>query len=85
MRQDSPGTKNHLHFHDGSTCHGFPTAQECVDDGIGLCEMGKVLEKTDTLADGTVVKCYSFIVAKFEHWAKHGKFVAEVKLVASWI
>lgn len=80
MRKDSPHTATHLHYHDGSTCHGFPTAQQCLDDAVVRCHQGKVLEMTDTLEDGTTARCYSLIVSNFAHWQKRGTFVAETKI-----
>ncbi len=82
MRKDSKGTANHLHWHNDCTCHGFPTLVACVTDAIKHCYLGRVLEKTDTDASGQVVKCYSMIVSSFDHWTKHGRFVAETFVAA---
>lgn len=79
MRTNSVGSTNDLHFHDSSTCHGSPTLQECADEAIRRGWVGKVLEKTDSL-NGVDVKCYSLIAGHFDHWAKHGKFVGDIKL-----
>ena len=64
-----------LHFHTGSSCHGYPTLDECVEDAKNHGLEGKVLEQIDGES-----KCYSLIVGKFDHWAKHGRFVAELRL-----
>jgi hypothetical protein len=76
MREDAKASTNHLHWHDGTTCHGFPSAAECIDNAIKHGDTGKVLEKTDTVS-GRAVKCYSLIVGSFDYWAKYGRFVAE--------
>lgn len=81
MREDSKHSDNHMHWHDGTTCHGAPTLKECVDGAIKSALLGKVLEITDQRR-GEVVRCYSMIVGSFDHHAKHGRFVAETKLVA---
>jgi len=77
----SYGQPNHLHWHDGGTCHGYPTLEQCAQNAVANGWIGKVLEKTDTYRDGTTVKCYSLIASHFDHYAKQGRFVAEVKLV----
>ncbi len=66
-------TKDTLHFHKGGSCHGFSTLDECVEDAKKHGYEGKVLERGDA-----GVKCYSLITCKFDHWAKHGRFIAEV-------
>lgn len=85
MRTDAPkaAANHHLHYHDGSTCHGAPTLKECIDDAIRHGDVGRVLERTDTRrGGGGEVKCYSLISGKFDHWGKRGAFVAEVKPIA---
>lgn len=86
MREDSrnygaPGG-NDLHWHDGSTCHGASTLEACQEHAISSGWAGKILERGDAYRDGTEVKCYSLIASGFDHYAKQGRFVAEVKLVA---
>jgi len=86
MRQDArhaPEGGNHLHYHDGSTCHGQPTREGCEALAISNGWVGKVLEREDTYADGTRVRCYSLIAGSFDHYAKQGRYVAEVRLVAT--
>lgn len=73
------GTTCTGHFHNGSTCHGTETLEACAEEAVKNCWIGKVLEKTDTYR-GKEVKCYSLIADLFSHWAKHGRFVAEVGL-----
>ena len=73
-------TDNDLHFHNGGTCHGSPTLKACATEALRYGEAGKILEITDRNENGTVVKCYSMIVGKYDHWAKRGRFVAEVRL-----
>jgi len=84
MREDSRdyGVINDLHWHDGSTCHGSPTLQGCQTEAISKGWTGKILEREDAYRGGAKVKCYSMIAYGFDHYAKQGKFVAEVKLVA---
>lgn len=83
MRDDcNDYPKNTLHWHDGGTCHGHPTLEACVANAIMSGWVGKVLERVDTYPDGDVVKCYSLIASNFNHYAKFGKFVVEVKLTA---
>lgn len=77
MRVDSESSANHLHWHDGTTCHGAPTVRQCTKEAVRNGWAGKVLEQTDT-RDGVKVKCYSLITSSFDPWAKHGRFVAEV-------
>lgn len=71
-----PGA-TYMHFHDGSTCHGYPTLKQCLDEAVRRQWVGKVLQQIDVLPHGSVVKCYSLIVSSFDHHAKRGKFVAE--------
>jgi len=84
MREDSRDYPKFttLHWHDGGTCHGHSTLESCQKDAISSGWVGKVQERTDAYRDGTVVKCYSLIAGGFDHYAKQGKYVAEVKLVA---
>jgi hypothetical protein len=82
MRVDVDHTSNDLHFHDGTTCHGSPTVDACIKDAIAHGDTGKVLQKDDVRPDGTAVSCYSMIVGKFDHWEKHGTFVAVVELTS---
>jgi hypothetical protein len=84
MREDSrdyPAFTT-LHWHDGGTCHGHSTPEACAANAIDHKWVGKVLERTDAYRDGTVVKCYSLIASGFDHYAKQGKYVTEVKLAA---
>jgi len=83
MRTDGrePNTNN-LHFHDGSTCHGAPTLEECQEDAIANRWVGKILEREDVYPDDKRVKCYSLIAGSFDRHGERGKYVAEVKLVA---
>ncbi len=82
MREDSARTSNHLHWHDGATCHGDPTADECARYAVESGWVGKVLEKVDTYWDGTEVKCYTLVASRFDHYVKLGTYVMEVKIVA---
>lgn len=84
MREDSKGygVLNEMHWHDGTTCHGAPTAEACIARAISSGWIGKVLEVEDVYRDGTKAKCYSLIAGRYDHYAKHGKFVFEVKLIA---
>lgn len=66
-------SKDTLHFHASGSCRGFSTLDECVEDAKKHGYEGKVLEQIDA-----GVKCYSLITFKFDHWAKHGRFVAEL-------
>ena len=75
-RSNSAAKGTTLHWHDGTTCHGADTLQECLREAVANCWIGKVLEKEDDGPRGRQ-KCYSFIVGQFDHWVKHGKFVAE--------
>jgi hypothetical protein len=77
VREDSKGSPNRIHFHDGTTCHGFASMQDCLTNAVKCGYLGRVLERTDTVSGGAEVKCYSLIVGSFAHWARHGKFVAE--------
>ena len=85
MRVDSnsePGKSNHLHWHDGTTCHGAPTLEECATEAIKNGWAGKILMKEDRIfvnSDATE-KCYSLIASSFEHHAKYGKYVAVIEL-----
>lgn len=82
MRTDSSNTHNYLHYHDGCTCHGSPTLEACVQEAINARWFGKVLEKIDKNEVGKTVKCYSLIsggAESYAHWAKYGKFVADVE------
>lgn len=69
---------NDLHFHNGGTCHGSPTLEACIEYARQRKWVGKILERTDTYEDGTVVKCYSLICGHYDHYAKQGKFVADL-------
>lgn len=80
MREDSEYKRNDLHWHNGSTCHGSPTLEACINYAKKRQWTGKVLEKTDKYRDGTEVKCYSLISDGFEHWGRQGKFVATLEL-----
>ncbi len=81
MRTDAEGSTNHMHWHDGSTCHGSPTLDECATEAIRKSWNGRVLERVDVRSnDSTEIKCYSLIAGHFDHHAQYGKFVAEVKL-----
>ncbi len=82
MREDSKYAQNNLHWHDGGTCHGFPTLEECVDNALNRGWVGKVLEKEDAYPDGRNVKCYSTISGYFDHHGKFGRYVMELKLTA---
>jgi hypothetical protein len=79
MRIDSESSVNDLHWHDGTTCHGTKTLQKCADEAISNGWSGKILEKIDLL-NNVEVKCYSLISSHFDHWSKHGRFVAEIRL-----
>ena len=81
MRTDAAGTTNHMHFHDGGTCHGAPTFLECALHAVANEWVGKILEREDAYADGRVVRCYSLVGSHFDHHGRSGKFVAEVRLV----
>lgn len=82
MREDCRDfPRNTLHWHDGGTCHGYPTLSACQANAISNCWIGRILEKEDAYRDGTKVKCYSLIASGFDHYAKQGKFVAEVVVV----
>lgn len=70
--------KDTLHFHAGGTCHGAPTLQECVREALDRGWVGRILERTETSSTGKPVRCYSLIASHFDHWAKHGRFVAEI-------
>lgn len=82
MRTPSHGP-HHRHYHDGGTCLGAPSLEECAQHAIASGWMGRILEKTDTLSDGTEVKCYSLICDKYGHWGKQGRWVAEIKLAVT--
>lgn len=82
MRTEARIKHANLHYHDGSTCHGRPTLEACAEDAMRHCWVGRILEKTDTTTDGKEVRCYSLISGNFDHWGKHGKFVAAVEM--SW-
>lgn len=82
MREDSGNTHNHLHYHNGTTCHGSPTLEECLKQAISNVWIGKVLKKDDEYRNGEKVSCYSMIVGLFDHWAKHGTFVAVVEVTS---
>jgi hypothetical protein len=56
--------------------------EDCTADAIRNGYTGKVLERYDVYVDGAAVKCYSMVVSSFSHWEKHGKFVAELKIVS---
>lgn len=71
---------NYLHYHDGSTCHGFPTIKMCLENAIDKGWVGKVLKKTDKTNDKISKDCYSLISGSFEHWEQYGEFVAELKI-----
>ncbi len=71
---------NYLHYHNGSTCHGFPTLQMCINDALRKCWQGRILEQTDKESNGISRKCYSLIASSFEHWEQYGKFVAETQI-----
>ena len=75
------GTTRTGHWHNGSTCHGAETMEACADEAVRRGWIGKVLERTDTYR-GREVKCYSLIAGEFAHWAKYGRYVAQVRLVA---
>lgn len=81
MREDSKSQDTTLHWHDGSTCHGSSTLDECTAKAVANQWTGKVLECSDSYHDGRNAKCYSLIASNFDHWGKFGKFVAEVRLV----
>lgn len=80
MRVDARKTSNHLHWHDGTTCHGAPTLSECLEEAVSRGWVGKVLQKGDVYEDGTKVQCFTLIAGSFEHYEKQGVFVAEVVL-----
>ena len=73
------GSHLNLHYHDGGTCHGTPTLKECTDEAVRRGWVGRVLERTDTLGSGKEVRCYSLVCGYYEHYAKQGRFVAEVR------
>lgn len=81
MREDCKMPASNLHWHAGSTCHGYKTAEACAENAMANGWIGKVLEREDTYPSGESVKCYSLIASDFDHYAKQGKYVAEVKLV----
>lgn len=81
MRENCKLPSSNLHWHGGSTCHGYKTAQACAENAIAKGWTGRVLEREDVYANGDAVKCYSLIASDFEHYAKQGKYVAEVRLV----
>lgn len=76
--QLSQVNRKHLHWHDGCTCHGSPTLGECTLEAMRNGWAGKVLERTD-VRDGIEVKCYSLVNNYFDHYAKQGRLVAEVR------
>ena len=85
MRTDAgrpTGEGRNLHFHDGSTCHGHPTLAECEEQAVANAWIGKVLERADVYPDGSEVRCYSLVTLHFDHWSKHGRYVAETKVVS---
>jgi hypothetical protein len=82
MREDSKNKYNDLHWHDGTTCHGSPSLEACIKQAIANNWLGKVLRKDDEYFGGKRVSCYSLITSSFEHWAKHGTFVAVVEVTS---
>lgn len=84
MRKDSEtiqGQASHLHWHDGTTCHGAPTLEECAAEAIKNGWAGKILMKEDRrLYSDVPQKCYSLIASSFEHHARYGKYVAVIEL-----
>lgn len=81
-RVDSKNGSNNLHWHDGSTCHGAPSAVQCLEDAIDMGWIGKVLKKIDINEQGQTVECFSMIVSSFTHWEKQGTFVAETYIAS---
>jgi len=79
MRTDSPGSPNHMHWHEGGTCHGTPTLDECVAECVRHGWTGKILERTDAYEGGQEVKCYCLITSSFDHWGRHGVWVGDVR------
>lgn len=73
-----------MHWHNGSTCHGFPTVEECVQYAIDSNTTGRILERNDVNESGKEVSCYSLVVMYYDHYAKQGRFVAEVKLAVEY-
>lgn len=83
MREDGTSYHyNHLHWHNGSTCHGAPTLDWCMEEAVRKGWTGKVLERTDTYRNGEETKCYSLVCDYYDHYAKQGKFVAVVEITA---
>jgi len=82
MRENSMNTDNNLHWHDGTTCHGHPTLDDCTAQAIACQWVGRVLEHVDTYPDGSEVRCYSLVASSFDTHGKRGRYVAEVKVVA---
>lgn len=85
MRIDSKNKHNNLHWHDGSTCHGSPTLQECLKEAIAKGWVGKVLKRDDEDADKYPVSCYSLIASSFDHWENYGTYVAVVEITSRLI
>ncbi len=84
MRKDSKnfGGGNYLHWHDGTSCVGHPNLQACLNEAIYNKWIGKVLRKDDKYENGEQVSCYSMIVGQFDHWAKHGTYVAVTEVTS---
>ncbi len=84
MRRDSnsPLSDLHLHWHDGSTCHGASTLDACVREAITRGWVGKVLRVDDVYPNGSKASCFSLITGSFDHHAKRGTFVAVVELTS---
>jgi hypothetical protein len=84
MRENSRdyGCHSTLHWHDGGTCHGRPTLEACQQDALARGWIGKILEQTDRFSSGEEVRCYTLITSNFDHYARQGRFVVEIMLVA---
>lgn len=73
----------HLHWHDGVTCRGDPTIEECLRQAVANAWLGRVLERVDHYDDGREVRCYTMVTGYFDHYARQGRFVAETRVTSA--
>lgn len=82
MRTDASSSRNGLHFHDGSTCHGTATLSAALKQAKEYNEDLLIFERTDAYESGKSVTCYSLIRPFARaHASKKSQLVAEYRLI----